>query len=137
MAKKAFKRASSSVWSLNMLPQQSGSRHACSLKPRSPQEMKGSVLTVGKQHTWLTKDSITFSSQAGSCGHGSKASRNRQYAGSVAAAGRTNPVRALKVNLLPHTKKSGSIADLWAVTWDTHLEPQHRLRSTWSSSAGQ
>lgn len=46
---------------------------------------------------------VTSSSQAGSCGHGSKASRNRRHAGSVAAAGRTTPVRALKVNLLPHT----------------------------------
>lgn len=43
--------------SLNMLPQQSGSRHACSLKPTSLQEMKGSALTAGKQHTWLRKDS--------------------------------------------------------------------------------
>lgn len=50
---------------------------------------------------------ITFSSQAGSCGHGSKASRNRRHAGPVAAAGWTTPV---KVNLLPHTWKSGSTA---------------------------
>lgn len=55
---------------------------------------------------------ITFSSQAGSCGHGSKASRNRRHAGSVTAAGRTTPERALKVNSLPHTWKSGSTAGL-------------------------
>lgn len=40
-----------------MLPQQSGSGHASSLKPKSLQEMKGSALTVDKQHTWLRKDS--------------------------------------------------------------------------------
>lgn len=55
---------------------------------------------------------ITFSSQAGSCDHGSKASRNRRQAESVAAAGRATPVRALKVSLLPHIEKSGSTAGL-------------------------